>query len=234
MTGLEMPKGAKEQNVVEAMRSLAGHKGEPLGEKKVEGVACTGFRSDVGGRKLVVWANKKTADPVRIEMTIAAGGGETTMVMTEIVLNEPLDDALFSLDPPADYKLDEREFEFPKLDNLEEEVAGLLRTYADNSGGAFPDSLFDWKALIDKTSKDGKVDEKLIGKIGAISGALFARPDSFGYTGAGVKRGEKDKIVFWYRPENSKTHRAVYGDLRIEDVAAHKLPATQPTKGPAK
>ena len=44
------------------------------------------------------------------------------------------------------------------------------------------------------------------------------------YRGKGVKLGEADKAIFWYRPKGSKTYRVIYGDLRVEDVAPENLP----------
>ncbi len=47
---------------------------------------------------------------------------------------------------------------------------------------------------------------------------------SWKYLGKGVRLGDKDKIVCWYRPKNSRTYRVVYGDLNVEDVAPEGLP----------
>lgn len=43
------------------------------------------------------------------------------------------------------------------------------------------------------------------------------------YKGREVTFGEADVAVFWYRPQNSDTYRAIYGDLTIEDVAPKDL-----------
>ena len=51
--------------------------------------------------------------------------------------------------------------------------------------------------------------------------------DSFRYLGKGVKLGEKDRIVCWYKLKDAKdanTYRVVYGDLSVKDVAAKDLP----------
>ena len=36
--------------------------------------------------------------------------------------------------------------------------------------------------------------------------------------------GDREKIVFWYRPDKADKYRAVYGDLYMADVTADKLP----------
>ena len=51
--------------------------------------------------------------------------------------------------------------------------------------------------------------------------------DSFRYLGKGVKLGDKDRIVCWYKLKDAKdpnTYRVVYGDLSVKDVAAKDLP----------
>ena len=50
---------------------------------------------------------------------------------------------------------------------------------------------------------------------------------SFRYLGKGVKLGDKDRIVCWYKLKNTKvpnTYRVVYGDLSVKDVAPEDLP----------
>ena len=50
---------------------------------------------------------------------------------------------------------------------------------------------------------------------------------SFRYLGKGIKLGDKDRIVCWYKlkeAKNPKTYRVVYGDLSVKDVAPEDLP----------
>ncbi|OHB78277.1 MAG: hypothetical protein A2V98_15065 [Planctomycetes bacterium RBG_16_64_12] len=44
------------------------------------------------------------------------------------------------------------------------------------------------------------------------------------YVGKGVKLGDKDRIVCWYKLKGAETYRAVYGDLSVKDVAQNVLP----------
>ena len=46
----------------------------------------------------------------------------------------------------------------------------------------------------------------------------------YGYKSDGVKLGDADKILVWYRPEGSTQYRALYGDLHAADVTEDKLP----------
>jgi hypothetical protein len=47
---------------------------------------------------------------------------------------------------------------------------------------------------------------------------------SWKYLGKGVKLGDKDRIVCWYRPKGSRAYRVIYGDLSVKDVAPGDLP----------
>ena len=52
---------------------------------------------------------------------------------------------------------------------------------------------------------------------------LHANKDH-GYKPDGVKFGDRDKIIFWYRPDKAEKYRAVFGDLHVADVSADQLP----------
>ena len=47
---------------------------------------------------------------------------------------------------------------------------------------------------------------------------------SWKYLGKGVKLGDKDRIICWYRPKRSRTYHVVYGDLSVEYRAPEDLP----------
>ena len=50
---------------------------------------------------------------------------------------------------------------------------------------------------------------------------------SFRYLGKGVKLGDKNRIVCWYKlkdTEDPTTYRVLYGDLSVKDVAPKDLP----------
>jgi hypothetical protein len=47
---------------------------------------------------------------------------------------------------------------------------------------------------------------------------------SFRYVGVGVKLGDADRIVCWYKLKTTDKYRAVFGDLTVRDVATKDLP----------
>ncbi|MHC4574761.1 MAG: hypothetical protein ACYS76_11640 [Planctomycetota bacterium] len=61
-----------------------------------------------------------------------------------------------------------------------------------------------------------------------IRGWVFFRllkpENDWHYVGNDVKLGDGESPVCWYRPTGSQTYRVIYGDLRVEDVAAEDLP----------
>ena len=52
----------------------------------------------------------------------------------------------------------------------------------------------------------------------------YAYSGSFRYLGKGVRLGNGDRIVCWYKLKSTGTYRAVYGDLTVNDVTPADLP----------
>ena len=229
---MELKKGDKGPetgpvNLVEDLRKLADKQGKPIGKKKFGDIEAHGFRVTEGGQEVTVWADPKTKEPVRIEGRTNFGGQQTEFTMTDFHLNPKLDEALFRLEAPEGYKL--IKFEADDL-SPEEEVIRLLRAYAEKKGGQFPKRLDDFKALGDAILADrkaGPVDDQAVMKFAMSMGRVAAYTmslDGFGYKGEGVKLGDGDKIVFWYKAKGADQYRVVYGDLKTGDVPADRLP----------
>jgi len=223
-------------NLVEELRSLADKKGNSAGKKKIGDVEAVGFRVTQGNQEFTVWADPKTKEPLEIEARTNFGGQEAEFTMTDFRLNPKLDDELFKLEAPEGYKLIKFE-----ADNLtpEEDVVRILRAYAAKKGGQFPKRLDDWKDLATVFVGDPKANPldnpdvmkfaMSMGRVAAYSMSL----EGFGYKGEGVKLGDADKIVFWYKPKGADKYRVAYGDLKTGDVTADRLPEG-PKEGPKK
>jgi len=214
-------------NLVEELRNLADKDGKPVGKKKIGDIEAHGFRVAKGGQEITVWADPKTTNPLEIEGKTNLGGQEAEFKMTDFRLNPKLDDALFKLEPPEGYKL--IKFEAEDL-TPEEDVTRLLRAYAAKKEGQFPKRLDDWKSLAEGAFADMKTkptDDSEVMKFAMRMGRVAAYSMSlngFGYKGEGVKLGDADKIVFWYKPKGADQYRVVYGDLTTGDVPAERLP----------
>lgn len=117
--------------------------------------------------------------------------------------------------------------------NPEKAVAALLRIFAEKTGGTFPKRLDDLAEFNDKMfpkkKKRGELpDAETMQVLLTASRFMMAtRPlqGGFGYRSEGVKLGDADKILFWYRPEGAARYRVVHGDLHVSDVTEDRLPA---------
>lgn len=229
LTGGSLPQA----DLGEGFRRIGSAGGEPLGEKKIDGVATRGFRTAIGNLPMTIWVDPKTALPVRIESTRATDVGETTTVMDHFEFDASTDHTAFSMEVPEGYKLTTHQVDLPRKLTPDCIVADFLREYASYSGGEFPAKLNDPEALRPVMAKiaDAQKATSFIMHSSMMRGAVLALGDNCGYAGDGVKLGEKDKIVFWYRLGKSKGWTAVYGDLHAGQVNEEQLPSTRPAKG---
>jgi hypothetical protein len=235
------PQNKTPSNFVEEFKNLDTKKAKDLGEKEIDGKLCKGFVADDKGIQFTVWAQKSDGKLQRIEMEVPMPGGTSKMVMSNFAFDQPLDPALFSIEPPAGY--DVQTFDGSKVFQAvinapgETHVVAVLRAYAEANDGQFPPKLnLDWgvyaRIIGNKAAKvagpNPKLDDKqmeLSAHIGAANPFLMSLPkDGWDYLGDGVKLGEKNKVVFWYKDPKTNQHRAVYGDLSVKDVAAEDLP----------
>jgi outer membrane lipoprotein-sorting protein len=230
------PEGDKfEFSGFDNLRNLANIKGEPIGKKQIGEVEAQGFRIQKNGISHIAWIDPKTRLPLVIEHTLRTGDKELTMTMSDFVFDTPLDDALFSLKPPAGYKVTEGQLE---IATPEESFVQLLRLYAEKSGGKFPPKLDDWadydkQLQTDQYKKPGSfTDPKYLQLVQtATRGLMFVLQykDKYVYRPDDIKLGDADKMLLWYRPEGSDEYRVIYGDLHVRTLPADQVPE-QPAK----
>ena len=169
-------------------------------------------------------------------------------MMRDIVLDAKVDDSLFSLKAPEGYSV-----KHEKATHVsEQEMLDYLGAFVEFHDRAFPDEAFPAYYKLDKenaamgkpASQQTAIEKKYIAMVYRhqpmgtpfdffrATGNWFRVThdfveDSFRYLGKGVKLGEKDRIVCWYKLKDAKdanTYRVVYGDLSVKDVAAKDLP----------
>ncbi len=161
----------------------------------------------------------------------------TEMTFENFKWNEKLDPDLFSVTPPPGYTVNEQE-----LDDSyegEKDLVDALSFWASMSQKSFPEQIADLCAeekvrpkLIEAYDKQGdphKEYQEALTAAGLLLDGLYFSQDMKGngnwhYAGAGVKLGEKDKPVCWWKPEGSQKYRIVYGDLRVADIDEADLP----------
>src|SRR5262249_47332089 len=112
---------------VERLRNLVNKDAKAVGTRQIGDVRAKGFQVIDDGQDWLVWADPETKLPVEIEFDFPAN---IHIRMRDFRFNPKLDDALFSLEVPAGYKLDATE-----LEDLtpEQALVQTLRGYAELS-----------------------------------------------------------------------------------------------------
>ncbi len=179
-------------------------------------------------------------DPERRNPVEKAWGRITPacVLMYDIDFDAELDDSLFSLVPPAGYTLQTEQ----RARVTEKEMLDYLGIMADYNGQTFPDrpysidserlnDIYD-RPKADRTATEQKlldtVNHYKMASLNMMPTAHFIEDQtvkgSFRYLGNGVKLGDSNRIVCWYKLKDAATYRVVYGDLNIKDMAAEDLP----------
>ncbi len=118
----------------------AGDSAQYLGERQMEGRTVVGYRIEEEMTETRIWADVGTFLPVRIETSINSSlGVGVRCVMSDFVFDAELDESLFSMEVPEGYQSDTMEVDASVPQ--EREFLELLRMYADNNAGSFPESL---------------------------------------------------------------------------------------------
>jgi outer membrane lipoprotein-sorting protein len=237
-TGLEGTRSVLDfvRNVVSRVKDNPDADIQDLGEKEINGQKAVGFYVKGLNVDLTIWANKKTSLPIRIEFT----EGKTSTVIKNIEFDVPLEESLVSMEVPAGYTLKDNfiHIQVTAPDNhlsnaTEEDLVESLRIWAEIIlDGAFPDAIgtdhFMKQAAVlgYKLASLGLPDSGEMEQFpkGMIFLQEFEFGGKWGYAGKGVKLGDADKIILWYQPQGSNTYRAIYGDLKVAEVAEEDLP----------
>lgn len=203
---------------------------DELGEQLVYGQMLYGFRAKHPQVEIVIWADPETGLPVRIEQQ----GGQMKIICKNLHFDVPMDESLFSMDAPEDYKVEQQELNL--LGSTEEDFIEGLRIQAEVVGdGQFPDDV-SVEHYVKMAPTIGKKfdklnvsdEEKMALGMKLSKGLMFIRffqgQGKWYYAGKGIKLGDADTPIFWYRPKSSPTWRVIYGDLSVEDVNEQDLP----------
>ena len=219
---------------------------EPLGKKEIDGRRLVGYRLTGHGLICDLWGDPKTVMPVRIETNVPSNPNMKPMIYSDFVFNADLDESLFSMEPPAGYKVQKQTLDVSPAQ--EEDLIETLRRYAQLRDGALPDQLDlaaftklfqeDWAKSHPPMKGDYPNEEEmqdmLNGQMKFTRGISFAfeqlpREADAHYAGKGVKLGAADTPVFWYRPKDSEKYRIIYADLSVREAdTAPSVPNAQP------
>jgi hypothetical protein len=217
------------RNIVSELQETPAFEVEELGKQEIDGQEAVGFLARHPKAEVTIWADPETALPVRIEQV----SGQMKIICKNVKFDVPMDESLFSMDVPDGYKLQEVELDL--MGATEEEFIEGLRIRAEVfGGGQFPDSVAVEDFVKEAPSMEEKIDalglsddEETEQGLKITRHLLFIRffkgQGEWHYAGNGVKLGDSETAIFWYRPEGSETYRVIYGDLRVEDVAPENL-----------
>jgi len=177
-------------------------------------------------------------------------------VWTDFVYDLPLDAAQYVLTPPADYKVQRIRHRNP----TEKDFLEWLEVFAHVNGGTFTDnenpplSSLEEINRLENTPVDKRTpwEQKLLrdgyerestetGEFPLKGGGRSVLVHfwsmyhgTWHYQGKGVRLGDAQTPVCWYRPDGAATYRVVFGDLSVRDVAPEDLPKLRRADGTGK
>jgi len=201
-----------------------------LGEQEIDGQKAIGFSGRGPNEEVSIWADPKTAVPIRVELRL----GQLIVILKNFKFDVPIKDSQVSMDVPEGYTLDETQIDFTK--GTEEDFIESLRIWAEFLlDGKFPEAIgtenyMKQMPLIGEKLAQLGLSKDEAAKLGMTlpRGMFFLQlleiDDKYHYAGRGVKLGDAEKAIFWYRPKGSETYRVIYGDLSVKDVAPQDLP----------
>ncbi|MFC1783947.1 hypothetical protein ACFL02_10280 [Planctomycetota bacterium] len=213
---------------------------ELLGEKQIDGRPAEGYQTSLELLDIIVWADTETQQPLRIEVTMEGLlGKEIRSVMYDFAFDVDLDPSLFSLEPPEDYKVISQTVDASLP--AENDLINLLALAKDIPGNEFPAAISmkatreffaPLRSMIKGRNPDDVEPEQLQEFIALFlpitRGLTFLQTlpaeSDWHYNGKGVKVGQPDTPIFWYKPEVSDTYRVIYADLTVRDLSDNQLP----------
>jgi len=213
------------RKIITDVQDNPGFKAKELGEKEIDGQKVVGFSAN----GFTIWADAETALPVRIEVE----SPQLSAVFKNFQFNVPVEEleSLVSMDVPDGYT--EQKKVFDMTTSTEQDLVECLRIWAELLlDGNFPETIGMTKIMSQLPQIEAKLAESVTSaEEGTQKGMTLGKGMLFvmglkdtDYAGNGVKLGEADKAIFWYRPEGSGTYRVIYGDLSVKDVAPENLP----------
>jgi len=204
---------------------------ENRGLEEIKGKAYIVFVASGNNDTVTVWADSKTALPVRIEQKTP----NMLIACDNLQFDVAFDESLFSMEIPPGYVVqDAGGIDFSK--SSESAFIETLRIWAEIiEDGQFPDSInlqdivkiglkFDQGLKRAGLTEQQQTEVAMRWGQGLVFIRFFKGQGQWHYAGTGVKLGDGSKPIFWYQPQGSASYRVIYGDLRVEDVQEENLP----------
>jgi hypothetical protein len=228
----EMPESYLEtlKNLITTLQEHPAFVVEELEMKEINGRMATGFHARCPQAEVTIWADMETALPVVIEQK----SGQVAVTLKDFQFDVEMDESLFSMEAPEGYEV--RQIEIDLFGSTEEDFIEGLRVMAEVIfDGEFPDGIaiedvvkqapmMGEKIEALGISKDEQIEIGLKLQRGILFIRFFKGQGKWHYAGNGVKLGDAETAIFWYRPKGSKNYRVIYGDLTVKEFAPRDLP----------
>jgi hypothetical protein len=219
---------------VESLRALPEQADEGLGREEIDGRKLEGYRVHSEATATTVWIDPKTGELVRAELAFADAPG-MDMILSDIQVDVPLDDALFTLAPPEGYNQVEVAADVSTV--TEKDFIEYLRLWSSwTVDASFPPTVSGTEIarIAIEMGRQGKFRGPLAPGYDAarqqevmFRGMAFmgtVPSGAYRYAGQNVSFGDPATPIFWYQPQGSATWRVIYADLRVAEVAPQDLP----------
>lgn len=198
-------------------------------QRQIDGHKTIGYSLGNDRERITILADAKTGALLQIELE----WGRETYILKNFEFNIPISEDQVSLEAPAGYKMRQTQMDLSKLS--EKDLIESLRVWAKYlRDGTFPPQLGKQEyikqiPLLQEKIGDLPIPDVEKEQLGTyfIQGMMFTQilnEMEWDYAGAGVKLGDAEKAIVWYKPEGSSTWRVIYGDLSVKDVAEKDLP----------
>ena len=227
--------GTNELQWLNSLKNFKGEKSTSLGAKKIDGHEVLGTEIEVGGYRMRVWVDKNDEELVQVEHFMGDDNPIEKTVYKDFDFEE-IDDSLFSFEVPDGFEIYtptgiESEIITKSIETPEGNVIAALKGFTKLSDGKFPKSLSKWSDWMGVMTLDGKVNQEIAARLGAMTPFLSSlKSDNHAYLGEGLELNQKDrKIVFWFKTKE-KTWKAIFTDLTCSEVKESDLPKADDSK----
>lgn len=230
----------KDFDLLSLVNSMQEQSTEELGMSTLDGHKVAGFHTP-GGNDITLWADVYTRLPVRLEIIHTNVGRR--LVLDQFEFDVPFDETLFDTTAPEGYVVKKTGKGYTDLPHVgeglpEEPLLTGLKAVAGFFDGVFPPAIELPKLqqamrqyIADHGLSEKETEERLLPVADCWTRAhwyiLQLRRDrvkDLQYMGTGVRVGDSETAIIWWRSEDSPTYRVIYGDLTVRDLRPEDLP----------
>lgn len=219
------------RNMITRLQTKSDFQVVDKGLQEIRGQDYLVFVASGDNDTVTVWADPKTALPVRIEQKTP----NMLLACDNLQFDIAFDESLFSMEVPDGYEVqDAGGIDFSESSEIA--FIETLRIWAEYiEDGQFPDSInLEDVVKVGQEFEEGMkragLTEEQQGEValrwgqGLVFIRFFKGQGQWHYAGEGVKLGDSETPIFWYQPKESETWRVIYGDLSVKDVTPENLP----------